>query len=520
LTIRRGQLALFLAGLVLYGSALGWGLPETEPRERPDSWATDELAPAGLLEEIANTLYFRSGVYNPKYPFFGYVIQGAPTLPYYVAAAGLDTKQARTLAVARPIGYLARATTLLMAAAVPLLAWQTAAVLGGASAGWIAGLFALLFPTLFYYGRTSNVDAPALFLSAMAMWAFARILRDGLTPATSRWLAVSAALAISTKDTAFGAIVPAGIVVVLLEWRRNRALVLRTALLSAAVYLVASGLLLNPDRFWKHIHFIRHGSDRHHGFHYGSAAPYAEVLAQTGGFLVEHLGWLLFATAAAGALLWARRQPRQLLWLVPAAGVIVLTILPVRFVVYRFPMVTSYLLLFPAAIALSRLFEFRRWAAAALLLLLCASQAVKAIDMTWLMWNDSRYEAGAWLARNARPGDRIGYYGSEPNKLPFTDRAIGLVQGPTRFPLTDGPEFLIIVPYQSYETTHEYDLPETSYQALRSGRAGYRQMLGIRGEALLGRRPPLAVSPQVKIFVREDRLATLHDRSPKITFSE
>ena len=52
MTIRRGQMALFLAGLVLYGSALGWGLPETEPRERPDSWATDELAPAGLLEEI------------------------------------------------------------------------------------------------------------------------------------------------------------------------------------------------------------------------------------------------------------------------------------------------------------------------------------------------------------------------------------------------------------------------------------------------------------------------------------
>src|SRR5690554_935321 len=95
---------------------IGWGIPDTEPRERPESWASDELAPAGLLEEIANTLYFHSGIYNPKYPFFGYVIQGIPTLPYYVATSGLDTTKTRTLAAARPIAYLARATTVLLAA--------------------------------------------------------------------------------------------------------------------------------------------------------------------------------------------------------------------------------------------------------------------------------------------------------------------------------------------------------------------------------------------------------------------
>ena len=520
MTLSRGQLALFLAALVLYGSALGWGLVETEPRERPDSWATDELAPAGLLEEIANTIYFRSGVYNPKYPFFGYVIQGVPTLPYYVAVAGIDTKQARTLAVARPLGYLARATTLLMAAGLTVVAWRTAAVFAGGGAGWIAGLLTLLFPPLFYYGRTSNVDAPALFFTVLAMWEFARILRDGLTPETSRWLAVTAALAISIKDTSFGALVPAGLIVVALEWRRNRPLLARTALVSAVVYLLASGLLLNPDRYWKHIQFIRQGSDRHYGFHYGSSRPYSEVLLQSGSFIAEHLGWLLLAATAAGAVLCWRGQRKWLLWLLPPAGVVFLTILPARFVVYRFPMAASYLLLFPAALALARLLQWRRWAGALVLLLICAGQAVKGIDMTWLMWNDSRYEAGAWFQRNARPGDRIGYYGTEPNKLPFTDPAIALLPGPTRLPVADGPEFLIVVPYQSYETTHEYNLPEETYQAMRAGTAGYRQMLGIRGEALLGTRPRIAVSPPVKIFVREDRIAALRDREPKITFSE
>jgi len=519
-TIRRGQVALFVAGLVLYGSAIGWGLPETEPRERPDSWATDELAPAGLLEEIANTIYFRSGVYNPKYPFFGYVIQGAPTLPYYLAVAGLDTTKARTLAVARPMGYLARATTVVLAAGLSVVAWETAAVLWGANAGWIAGLLTLLFPPLFYYGRTSNVDGPALFFTGVAMWAFARILREGLTAETSRWLAVSAALAIATKDAAFGAIVPVGVVVALIEWRRGRALVVRTALLSAAVYLVASGLLLNPDRYWKHIQFIRHGSTRHYGFHYGSKRPWDEVLLQSGSFVADHLGWLLMAAVLTGCVLCWRRERKLLLWLLPAAGVIALTILPARFVVYRFPMTTSYLLLFFAALALARVFAWRRWAGTLLLVLVCATQAVKGIDMTWLMWHDSRYEAGDWIARNARPGDRIGYYGTEPNKLPFTDPALPLVPGPTQLPVAGGPEFLLIVPYQAYETTHEYNLPEETYQAMRAGTAGYRQMVGIRGEALIGRRPLIAVSPAVKIFVRDDRLATLRDREPVIRYSE
>lgn len=510
------RLALFAVALAAYGVGIGWGIPETEPRERPDSWATDEIAPAGLLEEIANTIYFRSGVYNPKYPFFGYVIQGIPTLPYYVAAAGLDTSKARTLSVARPIALLARATTVLLAAGLCLVAWETAAVLWGASAGWIAGVLTLLFPPMFYYGRTSNVDGPALFFTAVALWQFARILVNGIEPSSGRWLAISAALAIATKDTAFGALVPAGALVVILEWKRNRALVLRTGLLSAAVYMLASGLLINPDRYWKHIQFIRHGSTRHYGFHYGSTRPYSEVLATTASYVMEHLGIALALLICAGVVMCMRGRRKMLLWLIPAAGVVCLTILPVRFSLYRFPMVTSYALLFFAAFAIERAWQWRKSAGLALLALVCIRQGASAVDITWLMWYDARYEVGAWFARNAHAGERIGYYGTEPNKLPFTDPAISLEPGPSSLPVVNGPEFLIVEPYQSYEILHEYNLPEATYQAMRAGKSGYRQVLGLRAEPLIGYRPRLALHPPVKVFVRDDKLATLADPTPRI----
>jgi 4-amino-4-deoxy-L-arabinose transferase-like glycosyltransferase len=516
----RPRIALFTAAVVAYGVAIGWGIPETEPRERPDSWATDELAPAGLLEEIANTIYFRSGVYNPKYPFFGYVIQGIPTVPYYVATSGFDTTKARTLAVARPIAYLARSTTVLLAASLCIVAWETAVVLWGASAGWIAGLLTLLFPPMYYYGRTSNVDGPALFLTAVALWQFARILKFGLEPSSARWLAISAALAIATKDASFGAIVPAGIIVAVLELKRNRALLLHTALLSGAVYLVASGLLLNPDRYWKHIQFIRFGSTRHYGIHYGSAAPYSDVLAATASFVMEHLGIALAVLVLAGVVLCLRDRRKQLLWLIPAAGIVVLTVLPGRFVIYRFPIITSYVLLFFAALALQRSWEWRKSAGVILLALACGRQLVCAVDITWLMWNDARYEAGAWFTRNAHRGDRIGYYGTEPNKLPFTDPAIDLEPGPITLPSPNPPEFLIVEPYQGYERVHEYNLPEATYQAMRSGNSGYRQMLGIRAAPLLRYQTRLAINPPVKIFVREDRLASLADPAPRITVPE
>ena len=133
----------------------------------------------GLLQEIMNTFVSRSGTYNPQFPLFGYITAGIPVVPYYAAVGGLRSTRLHDLPVALMIAYLARATTILMAAGTVVVACRTALVLWGASGAWIAGLLTMLYPPMFYYGRTVNVDVPALFWTALALWQFAIVLQGG-----------------------------------------------------------------------------------------------------------------------------------------------------------------------------------------------------------------------------------------------------------------------------------------------------------------------------------------------------
>lgn len=510
-------MALFLICLILLGIGIGWGLPETSPRSLPVSWATDELAPSGLLQEIMNSLVKRSGFYNPQYPLFGYLVAAVPAIPYYVSVAGLGSERLQDLPVARVIGLLARGMTVLMAAGTVVIACRTSTVLWGSSWAWIAGLLTMLYPPMYYYGRTSNVDVPALFWTAIGLWQFVVALRTGFTNRTAWILSISAALAMSTKDTSYGALVPVAVILVWREWANNRRLILKSLAIFIATYALASGAVLNPDRYLQHLSFIRHGSTRHFGFHYGSQLPYSEVLLRSVRETADNMGWMVLMLAVLGLVLCWVRQRRWLIWVLPAVGIIIFTILPARFVLYRFTITAGYVLIFFASFALIRIIEWNRTAGLVLTAGVVGWTLLVDADFTWQMWHDSRYEAGVWLARNARSEDRIGHYGvDEGGKLPFTDRRITLVDGPLSLPEPNGPEFLISFPHQNYERDREHKLPQGAFEALLEGRAGYVQMFAVQAPALFHVKPGRFVNPPVRIFVRQDRVAELTDRVPRI----
>jgi hypothetical protein len=52
------------------------------------------------------------------------------------------------------------------------------------------------------------------------------------------------------------------------------------------------------------------------------------------------------------------------------------------------------------------------------------------------------------------------------------------------------------------------------------GDAGYRQLLGLRTTALFPLQPGTWVNPEVKVFVRSDRVSTLVDAQPRIHIPE
>jgi len=498
LTMKRYEWVLALTAFVVYASVITWGIPDRTPRERPDAWGTDEIAPGGLLEEIANTLYFKSGVYNPKYPLMGYIIQCSLAAPYYVAVAGADTKKTRELPYFWWIGLLARLTTVALAAALVVVACRTYAVLFGGDGAWTAGLLVLLLPPMFYYGRTTNVDLPELAIGSVALWQFAIILRDGLTRRTAILIGLFSALGIATKDALYGALVPAGLFVAVTEWRRSRRLVLLSAIVAAATYAVASGLLFNLDRYMQHLTFIRYGSTRHGAFYYGTHDPIWRVSVNAMEQLRQAMSLPLLLAAAAGCVLCIRYKPRALYFALAAPALLVFSIWPARFVVYRFVIPMAYVLAIFAAYALWKL-PARRIALTAVVVWL----TVQGADFSYQMRMDSRYIVRSFLEQNIRPGQTLGYYGTESNKLPFLNPAIQIVEGPKTFPALNGPDFLIVMPWQYFEIEHEDNLPEESYHKLIAGEAGYHLWFRWQTPALFQLAPGRGVNPVISVFSRQ-----------------
>jgi hypothetical protein len=174
-------------------------------------------------------------------------------------------------------------------------------------------------------------------------------------------------------------------------------------------------------------------------------------------------------------------------------------------------MVPAYVLTFFAAYALSSALSRRVHLQRAAIALVCGWALLRGADLTYQMLRDSRYEAGEWMRANLRPGDRVGYYGTEPVKLPFLPRDTAIVPAPTQLPTADGPEFVVVEPWQVYEPVHEYALPDDTYDALLKGSGGYEEELDLKTPALFPSKPGSFVNPPVKVFARHDRVASLTD---------
>jgi 4-amino-4-deoxy-L-arabinose transferase-like glycosyltransferase len=510
----RLDVVLFVVSVLIYLPGIGWGIPTETTRER-GPWGSDEIAPTALSQ--IHTTLTRVGRYNPQYPLFGYAIQAVTVAPYALVSGRLwQTSPDRAVRVLQMNVILSRLANVLMAAALVVVAARTSAVLWGPASAPIAGCLTMLLYPMFYYGRTSNVDVSALALVGVTLWQYAICLTRGLDRRTAVLLGVSAALAVATKDFMIGIVVPIGVVVALMYWRKAPRLVLLAALVALVIYPIASGAVFNVDRYVGHINFIRHGSTRHYGFQFGSTESYAHVFAKATRFVPMAMSLPASLLAIAGVFVCVRTRPRLLLWLLPPISVIVVTILPTRFVLYRFLLPTAYCLIFFSAMALSALVAQRPRLGRLAVALTCSWMLLRGADLTWQMLRDSRYEAAEWLDQNTRAGDRLGYYGSEIRKLPFVSDALMLVRAPLQLPATDGPEFLVVIPWQDYERVHEYELPDETYTALRRGDAGYRQLLGLRTPSFFRLQPGMWVNPEVKVFVRSDRMSTLVDAQPRI----
>jgi hypothetical protein len=528
---RRTAIILYLLALVWFTPGIWWGLPHATAANRAYPWGSDELAPLGAVGELHRVFLERNPTFNYQYPLFHYMVQAVTVVPYITAVYA--SGDLRNPSGTYPFGFddpvhalavttiLARIVSLLMAAGVVLAAWQTATILWNRRAGLIAALLVLLMYPMAYYARTSNVDMGGVFWTSLGIVVFTQAIQNSLTVRRAIWLGTFAALATATKDASYAAFAMLALVLVphhLLKARRaneNWAQAVKPLAVglvsSSAVYVVASGLLFDPGRWMGHVRWV---TNTEAAFLYPSTfTGFSSLVRETIGHVVASMGIPAALATVAGLILAVRRSPLSLSLALPALGIFVGTIQPIRFVNFRYVLIMAYVLIFFGAYAFSMGLQstdrtLRRVTVAALAITLSWS-ALRGADLTYQMINDSRYALGDVMRTTVRAGDRVGYYGAAQKLPPLP---AGVITEPAEYICTpadwasnDAPDFVVIIPQQHFEEDHEFTLSPTVYRGLIDGSLGYRRLAYLHTRSLFSRRPVPFVNPPVQLFGRDQR---------------
>lgn len=526
-----------LAALAAYVPGLWWGLPYATSDVGKHGWDVDGIGGILTLSELHNLFVVAKPDWYVAYPPFHYLLLGVVYLPYlgwlWLTGGLSNPSSDYPYGFADPVGavaalaLLSRIVTVVMAAGTVVAAYFTGRLVWDRATGIVAAVAVMLAHPMFYYSRTSNLDVPVMFWLALSFWMAAKILAEGATNRHAAWLGSFIALAVATKDQAYGPWVLGCGVLPALSYYRARLEGspwswrpwIAVAVSAAGVYAISGGLLLSPHRFAAHLRFLAD---------FKQASPIVQQLPEIfrpltlDGLVAlasenveataEAMGPILPLVALAG-LAFARRSAFLLLIASALLGYIVFVLLPVQHVQYRYLMFPVYALAFPAARALT--WSIRRPRPVGLLaLVLClavgAHLSLRGIDLTYQMLFDARREAASWLADRAGPGTRLAYFGLV-DQLPPIPRGTEVVQTSAEAPVEiqwspAWPDLVFVIPDFSSAPgmAHSRFLPGSVYARLRDGSLGYAEVARFRTKPLFDPMPKYLpyVNSAVEIYAR------------------
>jgi hypothetical protein len=296
-------------------TTFGWDLPGSH------GWENDGIAPRDLFGGLAHNVTLGA---THRYPLLHYLLLGVLSLPVLLVAllAGPlsgPAIRARVLSVAcmTAISLLAKALATFMGVLSILVMARIVRRTVGQRAGRYAALFAATNMTFAFYARVSNLDAPYLMWTVLALDAVLDVLESGDARAYARF-GVFAAAALATKDQAYASFLLVGPLYFVL-WplvsrgafsRAHARLVTRGALIGVAAYAVLSGALVNPTGFVRRLGELRGPSSQ---LWRGYSKDWAGVSANARDVLhaAAHDFWppAVFAIAAFGVVLALARRP-------------------------------------------------------------------------------------------------------------------------------------------------------------------------------------------------------------------
>ena len=536
--------AWLLAGLalLLYAPGLLWGLPYATSEVTIRGWDVDSIAGIGPLSELHNLLVRAQPGWYYAYPLFHYLVLGlfsAPYMAYLWLSGGLHAPTAQyPYGFSDPVHAIAmlaligRAVSVLMATGTVVATYLAARTIWDRRTGIIAALAMLLCGPLVYYAHAGNLDVPVLFWVSLCVLAGARIIRYGLTVRRAIGFGILAALAVATKDQAYGALVPAVAFLVVMHWRDSRhnpgsqapwRAPLAMVIAGILAFAVANGIVFRPDRFINHVKFLLNFEQTFVNVvnfegvvRAKSAAGYVLVLKDVTTAIYQSMGPVLLLAAVAGIFAAWRRHRFVWFVVVMLLGYLILVIAPIRHMHYRWAMMPMLFLVFPAARLLAAGFEAagaRRVLAILATVIGLGWLSAWAIDIRYQVWKDARNPASDWLAEHAKPGDKVGFFGSV-GQLPRIPRDVLPVSiesdSASRQLKEGGVRLVLVIPDYSSQGQPGLErslyLPESTYHELQDGSLGFTRVAQFKTRPLpfLGRNLDNLpwVNPPVQIFER------------------
>ena len=206
---RVGLVVTLLVSGVLAAGGITWGLPDVR------GWAPDELSPGLVIDGL--TAGFSGGWFSP-YPPFHFYLLAIVLLPFHILAwAGVtDLLLPHTHLV---MFLLERGVSVVLAAGTIYLVYLCGRALHGSRlAGIGAALLVASMPAFVYYGGLANLDLPSTFWLTFSLLCYIRFVQTNQS-GPLYGLALTAALAICTKDQAYGFYLFPAAHILWLRWR-------------------------------------------------------------------------------------------------------------------------------------------------------------------------------------------------------------------------------------------------------------------------------------------------------------
>ncbi len=552
------MMALGLVALMLYAPGFWWGTPRATAADRVQSWGVDDVTPLGPLAEIHNIIHPKPDR-NLGYPLMHPFLVAGAYSPYlgFLWATGSFSRPSATypFGLANPVTSLrvlagiGHFLSVLMALVVVLSAFDAGRVLWGSQTGTLAALFAMTSFPMFFYARTGNVDMAVLCFTAVALAATARVMVGPLTAPLAIVLGAGVGFALGTKEPSVASFLSLPFFLFPLQWGRLGGSARlgswsfwRTPALTALAAFVAfglgSGLLVDHERFFAHIAFMRGrvAESRVGEVAFVTTYPFTwsghvALVGRLASLLMDSMTLPGLLLAGAGIVATLRKEKTQALFLLPALTYIAVLFLSARIAQLRYMMPVAFTLSFFAARAVTLGWNASngviRWGSAALASVGLLLGLGRGVDLTYAMVADSHYTATRWLDHETHPGDRVEYFGPAQKNPGLAVSVVSApatpYEGAMKRARVDSaaaeeilagwaqrqPRFILIQPDYTNQGSYPYSAtcPPAVYEALQTGRAGYRLAGLFQTERLLPwvGRPELDhpdVNPPIRIFER------------------